>query len=57
MPFDQINYVIGAFIFLSLFSKINLRIFSWLALLFLTFFLHIGINLIGYYLGLHHAKW
>jgi len=57
MPFDQINYVIGAFVFLCLFSEINLRIFSWLVLLFLTFFLHIGINLIGYYLGLHHAKW
>ena len=57
MPFDQVNYVIGAFIFLSLFSEINLKIFSWLVLLFLTFFLHIIINLAGYYLGLHHAKW
>ena len=57
MPFDQINYVLGVFIFLNLFSEINLRIFSWLVLLFLTFFLHIGINLIGYYLGLHQAKW
>lgn len=57
MPLDQTNYVFGAFIFLSLFSDINLRIFSWLILLFLTFFLHIIINLTGYYLGLHHAKW
>ena len=57
MPLDQVNYVIGAFIFLSLFSEINLKIFSWLVLLFLTFFLHIIINLAGYYLGLHQAKW
>lgn len=57
MPFDQVNYVIGAFILLSLLPEINLRIYSWLILLFLTFFLHIGINLMGYYLGLHQAKW
>ena len=57
MPFDQINYIIGAFILLSLFSDINLKIFSWIIILFLTFFLHIVTNLAGYYLGLHTAKW
>jgi len=57
MPWDQINYVIGAFVMLSLFSNINLNLYSWLALAFITFFLHIGINLAGYYLGLHRAKW
>ncbi len=57
MPWDQINYVIGASIILSLFSEINLKLTSWLVLIFLTFFLHIITNLTGYYLGLNNAKW
>ncbi len=57
MPFDQINYVVGVFVFLNLFSEINLDLFSWLILAFLTFFLHVITNLSGYYLGFHSAKW
>ncbi len=55
LPFDQTNYVIGAAFFLTLFFKIDILI--WLTLFILTFFLHIIINLIGYYLGLHRARW
>jgi len=62
IPFDQINYVIGVCLVLSPFwlfdkdfSKIDLGV--WLALLFLTLFLHVVINRIGYELGLHKAKW
>ena len=55
LPFDQTNYVIGAAFFLTLFFKIDILI--WLTLFILTFFLHIIINRIGYYLGLHRAKW
>ena len=57
MPLDQTNYVIGAYLLLFPFPNLTIRLFSWIILFFLTFFLHIGINLIGYYLGLHHAKW
>jgi len=55
IPFDQINYVIGAYLFLNPFFKISFS--SWISLLVLTFFLHIIFNRLGYLLGLHKAKW
>lgn len=55
IPFDQTNYVIGAFIFLQPFFKLSLLV--WLTIFFLTFFLHILVNYFGYLLGLHKAKW
>ena len=55
LPFDQINYVIGAFLFLTPFFKIDVRI--WLTIFILTFFLHIIVNRLGYLLGLYKAKW
>jgi len=55
LPFDQINYVIGAAIFLTPFFKINISV--WLTLLIATFFLHIIVNRLGYALNLHQAKW
>jgi len=55
LPFDQINYVIGAFLFLTPFFKIDVRI--WLTIFILTFFLHIVVNRLGYYLRLYQAKW
>jgi CDP-2,3-bis-(O-geranylgeranyl)-sn-glycerol synthase len=55
IPFDQTNYVIGAFIFLELWLKLNLNI--WLTIFILTFFLHIIVNYLGYLLQLHKAKW
>ncbi len=57
IPWDQINYVIGNAFLLSFFPEFNLKLFSWLILAFLTFFIHIVFNRIGYYLGLHNAKW
>jgi CDP-2,3-bis-(O-geranylgeranyl)-sn-glycerol synthase len=55
VPFDQINYVIGAFIFVQ--PLLNLEIKFWLSLIILTFFLHILFNRAGYNMGLHNAKW
>jgi len=55
LPFDQINYVIGSAFFLTPFFKIDILV--WTSLLILTFFLHIIFNRLGYYLGLHKAKW
>ncbi|OQX00813.1 hypothetical protein BWK69_00700 [Candidatus Parcubacteria bacterium A4] len=62
IPFDQTNYVLGACLILSplwIFDKdfSNIDLGVWLTLLFLTLFLHIVINRIGYELGLHKAKW
>jgi hypothetical protein len=55
IPFDQTNYVIGAFIFIQPFLNLPLRF--WLTLFLLTLFVHILFNRIGYNLGLHKAKW
>jgi CDP-2,3-bis-(O-geranylgeranyl)-sn-glycerol synthase len=55
IPFDQINYVIGAFIFLQPLIRLSLNF--WIFLAVLTFLLHILCNRIGYNLGLHKAKW
>lgn len=55
LPFDQTNYVIGAFIFLQPFLKLDLTM--WLTIFILTFFLHIIVNRLGFVLHLHKAKW
>lgn len=55
LPFDQINYVLGAALFLTPFLKIDILV--WFTLSVLTFFLHIIVNRIGYLLGLHSSKW
>ena len=55
IPFDQTNYVIGAFIFLQ--PIIGLPLKFWLTLFLLTLFIHIVFNRVGYNLGLHKAKW
>lgn len=55
LPFDQTNYVFGAFFFLQPFLKLSYSI--WLTIFILTFFLHLIFNRIGYLLGLHKAKW
>jgi len=57
LPFDQTNYVIGAYIFFSLTSFLKVDNLVWITLLISTFFLHIIVNRIGYYLRLHKAKW
>lgn len=55
LPFDQIDYIIGSFLFLTPFFDIFPAI--WIVLLFFTFFLHIIVNRIGYYLKISESKW
>lgn len=55
IPFDQINFVIGAFLFLTPFFKIPLSI--WGTILILTFFLHILGNHIAYWFGWQKNRW
>lgn len=55
IPFDQTNYVIGAFLFIQPF--LSLSFYFWTVLFLLTFFIHILFNRVGYNLGLHKAKW
>ncbi len=54
-PFDQINYIFGAALFLNPFFKIDLKV--WLTLLILTPLLHILTTQIGFRLGLTKSKW
>lgn len=55
IPFDQTNYVIGAFVFVQ--PMIGLPLTFWITLFVLTFFIHVLFNRIGYNLDLHKAKW
>lgn len=55
LPFDQTNYVISNSILLGLIFKIEISV--WIFLFITTFFLHIIVNRIGYYLKIHSAKW
>jgi CDP-2,3-bis-(O-geranylgeranyl)-sn-glycerol synthase len=55
IPFDQTNYVIGAFIFTQPIAGLSFSF--WATLFVLTFFIHILFNRVGYNLGLHKAKW
>lgn len=55
IPFDQTDYVIGAFLFLSPYLLLDTMI--WLTIFILSFFLHIAFNRLGYWLGLHNSKW
>lgn len=61
IPFDQINYVIGAFLFLTPFTNFlfddGFGLDVWLVVLILTFFLHILANHSGYWMGLQKNRW
>lgn len=54
IPFDQISFVIGAFFFVYPFFKIP--IFAWFIILFLSFFLHLIVNKIGFWLKISDSK-
>jgi CDP-2,3-bis-(O-geranylgeranyl)-sn-glycerol synthase len=56
LPFDQTNYVLGCAFSLYLF-KFPIKFEVWLFLFFVTFFLHIIVNRLGFYLKIHSAKW
>jgi CDP-2,3-bis-(O-geranylgeranyl)-sn-glycerol synthase len=54
IPFDQISFIIGSFILVNPFFKIP--IFSWLLILIFSFFLHIIVNRIGFWLKISPSK-
>ena len=55
MPFDQLDFIIGALILIYPFVKLNFM--NVIILLLITPFLHIAANHIGYYIGLRERKW
>lgn len=55
IPFDQIDFIIGALIFIYPLYQIGL--IKVLTILFLSFFLHIIVNHSAYYLKIRKEKW
>ncbi len=54
IPFDQLNSLVGALIFIMPIYVPSLEVIF--TLLILAFILHIGINLLGYFIGLKKTK-
>lgn len=61
IPFDQLDFVIGAFLFLTPYLNfvlhLNFGILDWLVIVAISFFLHVITNNIGYYLGVQKNRW
>ena len=55
VPFDQLDFMIGALI--VIYPFVNLNFLNIITLLLITPFLHIIANYIGYYTGLRENKW
>jgi CDP-2,3-bis-(O-geranylgeranyl)-sn-glycerol synthase len=55
VPWDQIDFIVGFLIFTSAVFRPPLAVAIFL-LLVMPFF-HIGINFLGYYLGINDTKW
>ena len=55
IPFDQLDYVIGALLFISIFDVPSVNVI--ITALILSFSLHIIINHLAYYLGISKVKW
>ena len=54
-PFDQLDFMMGALLFLYPFVRLSFS--NIIILLLATPFLHIMANYIGYYIGLREKKW
>ncbi|MBW2977452.1 CDP-2,3-bis-(O-geranylgeranyl)-sn-glycerol synthase [Candidatus Woesearchaeota archaeon] len=55
IPWDQIDYAIGAIFFI--YFVYALTVAQMIAILLISFFGHILINHLGYYLGIREVKW
>lgn len=55
IPFDQLDYVVGALVFVSIVYVPSIEVI--IAALILSFLLHIMINHAAYYLGISKVKW
>ncbi len=55
IPFDQIDFVIGAYIFVATFFELTIKIF--IVSLLLTFVLHTIVNHIAFYMHIRNEKW
>ncbi len=55
VPFDQLDFVIGATLFIALFVHVDW--ITWLTVLISAIFLHIAVNRIGYSIGYKDTPW
>jgi len=55
VPWDQLDFIIGALVFVSIVFKLTISII--IAVLLMSFVLHIIVNHIGFYLRLRKTKW
>jgi len=55
IPFDQLDFVVGALLFISILYVPSVEII--ITALILSFLLHIILSHIGYYLGIRKVKW
>lgn len=61
IPFDQLDFVIGSFLFLTPYLNfklhLNITILHWVLILIISFLLHVITNNVGYYLGIQKNRW
>ncbi len=61
IPFDQLDFVIGSFLFLTPYLNfklhLNITILHWIFIAIISFLLHVLTNNIGYYLGIQKNRW
>jgi len=55
IPFDQLGYVLGAFLLVNLFFE-KIPLYTWFWILILSFFLHIIGNRVGFWLKISDSK-
>ncbi len=61
IPFDQLDFVIGSFLFLTPYLNfklhLNITVLHWILILIISFLLHVTANNIGYCLGIQKNRW
>jgi len=55
IPWDQVDFVIGALVFISFYFRPNWGIYAFLIIIIPLF--HILINHIGFWIGINKSKW
>jgi len=61
IPFDQLDFVLGSFLFLTPYLNFTLRleitVLHWIVIVIISFLLHVISNNIGYYAGIQENRW
>jgi CDP-2,3-bis-(O-geranylgeranyl)-sn-glycerol synthase len=57
IPFDQIDFIFGAYILIVPFYYREISLYLFLSSVIASFFLHIVVNHISFYLGIRKEKW